>query len=365
MDWPKPKLNGGKDLSMMCIVRVTEKDHLSPVSYYRGYQPAAAMAVYDKQFGVEILTQKDIAERINMLGSAADRLLLGRNIYSISRLFRSKGLDIFLDAIHGSGGLVVFDTDDDLTEEHRHLDGRGDEFIHTASEMDLVTVSTPYLAKQMEKYVGYRPVVLSNHIDVGWFEQTSMEAERKTGDGLVIGFVGTTSHEGDWGYPVEALVRLKKEHPEITLAVAGFFPEYLQDIATTIGSVPYSLYPAVVRQFDIICCSLDPDDKFNMSKSGIKALEAMSAARKLPDGKIGGAIPVCTDMPVYRRVIAGKNGILVDNNEWYNPLKKLIEDPVLRENYATSGRKWVHKHRDIKNGYRKWVRTYRDLLRRA
>ncbi|KKK84942.1 hypothetical protein LCGC14_2778260, partial [marine sediment metagenome] len=161
-----------------------------------------------------------------------------------------------------------------------------------------------------------------------------------------------------------ALVRLAKERKDITITVAGYCPDYLEDLPNVhkIPSVSYEHYPAVVRQFDIICCSLDTEDVFNHSKSGVKALEAMSAARRLPNGKIGGAVPVCTNLKVYSRVISnGHNGLLIDNSEWYETLSELIDNKRLRTKLSVNGFKWVKKNRDMQNGYRSWRKLIKDV----
>jgi glycosyltransferase involved in cell wall biosynthesis len=295
-------------------------------------------------------------------GQKAD-MALQAEIFMVSRLYRREGLQRFLDAVHKLGGLAVFDTDDDLTEEFRQLDGRGDEFTYTVSQMDAITVSTPYLKKRMEQHTDKSVHVLPNHIDVNWFKRVSLSAERLI-DTVTVGVLGTSSHYGDWHYPVEALRRLKEEmEGELTVLTGGFAPDYLQDLALSIQVVPYSQYPAMVSQFDIIACVLNPDDPFNLSKSGVKALEAMAAARHI-NGALGGAVPVCTDMPVYRRVINnGKNGYLVENDDWYDTLKALVTDQALRKRVAVQGLRWVTKNRDIRTGWRRWSRVYRSLCK--
>lgn len=315
---------------------------------------------------MRVLTQEQFVNIFNMLGNeAAENMFLGHDIYHISRLYRRKGLQEFVDAIHDSGGLCVFDTDDDLTEEFRELDGKGDEFLETCKAFDLVTVSTPFLADRIERHLGYRPIVLPNQIDVDWFRETSAEGKRMV-DGLTVGFIGTSSHEDDWIYPVEALKRIGEEYPEITVIAAGYTPKYLYDLPNlrSLGGVPYYGYPALIRQLDIVCCSLDDEDVFNLSKSGIKALEAMASERVLPNGRKGGAVPICTDMTLYRRVVNhGHNGYLTSNDRWYEALKHVIENEQERLAVAQRGYKWVKKNRDIRDNYVLWMRTYKNLLR--
>jgi glycosyltransferase involved in cell wall biosynthesis len=255
----------------------------------------------------------------------------------------------------------VFDTDDDLTDEFRDL-GSGDDFVATIRAMDVVTVSTPYLAERIKKYTSRKPHVLPNHIDFEWFSKVSRECRRRV-PGLTVGLIGTASHYDDWIYPVKALARLAEHNRDVTVVVAGYMPDYLREIgAVELQGVPYHMYPTLMRQFDVVCCSLDPHDEFNKSKSAIKHLEASAAERVLPNGKIGGAVAVCTDMSVYRRTVNHrKNGMLIPNDGWFDTLDELVRDERLRMTLAENGYKWVRKHRDIKEGYKMWARLYRRL----
>jgi glycosyltransferase involved in cell wall biosynthesis len=203
--------------------------------------------------------------------------------------------------------------------------------------------------------------VLPNHVDFGWFGQQSLLAERQV-EGLTIGVLGTRTHYFDWIYLEEVFGRISREYDDVTILCAGFQPDYLEDYRCLSG-VPYRYYPQLMRQFDIVCCALDPDDVFNLSKSSIKALESMASARRLSSGKIGGAVAVCTDMTLYRRTVNHMhNGLLVDNEDWYEALKMLIEDERTRNRIAYVGHRWVEKNRDIKQGYRLWKNAYLRLL---
>lgn len=80
---------------------------------------------------------------------------------------------------------------------------------------------------------------------------------------------------------------------------------------------------------------------------------------------MGGAVPVCTNMPVYRRAVQHRhNGLLVNNDEWYDALSLLVRDTRLRNGLAVLGHRWVKKNRDIKTGCRLWHDTYMEILGR-
>ena len=350
-----------KPVSVIAFVRSVDVVGISAINALRAIQPLTYLN-NDPGFDVQIVDQKQLR---GIMQAGMAEALLEHDLFVVSRLFAgNEGRAEFLEAIHSHGGLVVFDTDDDLSDDHRDL-GRGEDFKGIIGDVDAVTVTTSHLARQLEKYTDYKPWVLPNHIDVNWFAGASMEAPR-TVEGLTIGFIGTASHYDDWQYPVEALRQIALEHDEVTIVTAGYMPDYLADLPRIVElePVPYVAYPAMMRQFDVICASLDTDDEFNKSKSAIKALEAMAAARVLDNGKVGGAVAVCTKMKVYRRVIQQRhNGLLVSNDEWYDVLKTLIEDKHLRNKLAVQGFRWIKKWRDIAKGCKLWGRAYREILK--
>jgi hypothetical protein len=105
MDWPSCAAQEKARNRMTCFVRVdTNSGVLTPVSYYRGYQPAFMLGS-TKGWSVNILDQiqLDYAIRysIEALGNTdqLDRRLLGADIVLLSRLYRRKGLHEFVDAI--------------------------------------------------------------------------------------------------------------------------------------------------------------------------------------------------------------------------------------------------------------------------
>lgn len=350
-------------INIIAFIRAVKVTGISAINMYRAYAPLTALGEHNRHFRVIVLDQNSLRE---IVGHDWGDNLLGHDIYVISRLFAGHvGRDEFLEAIREHGGVVVFDTDDDLTDDYREL-GRGEDFKGILEGVDAVTVSTPYLAKRLADHSRFKPWVLPNHIDVKWFAQTSMEADRQS-DKLTVGLVGTASHYDDWQYPAEALRRIAQKY-DVEIVVAGYMPDYLEDLPNVLElkPVPYFFYPRLMRQFDIVCCSLDVEDGFNLSKSSVKALEAMAAARKLPNGKIGGAVAVCTDMAVYRRTVNHRsNGLLTHNDNWYDTLAQLIEDRPLHYRLAAKGHKWVRQHRNVVSGYRLWAQAYRDILRRS
>lgn len=259
----------------------------------------------------------------------------------------------------GKIGKIVWDTDDELTMLHRNAE----DIIYANFMEELlgycvaITSTTPYLAKLYGERYGKPYHVLPNCL------QPSFWADReRENDTLTIGVCGGSSHYADWRLVDDALRRVAREFP-VKITVGGYLPDYLDRKGITyIPWGPYEDLPDMVRQFDIGLCPL-PKTEFNMCKSGIKALEYMASARDV-QGKQGGVAVLASNMPVYRRVVNNKsNGLLVNDDEWYEAIKTVIEDEFLRWKLQQRGLQWVKKHRNVENEAQRWVKFYRKVVR--
>lgn len=260
--------------------------------------------------------------------------------------------------------LFVFETDDDLTNEHR-LVARAD-VRQYAKLADLVTVTTPYLRSVMRVEDGPPVEVLPNCIDPELGNQ-QLDVKRYTST-FNIALTGSPTHYKDWRQVEIALHNIVRR-PNVRVLLMGFVPDYLEELPQTYKYphyMPYEEYLKALWHADVILCPIDAEDKFNMSKSGIKALEAMHLARMLPNGKTGGAVPVATNCSVYRRVIQkGHNGILIGSSNygsWQDALGYLLDNPKERFRLQANGYRWALKNRNIQNEWRKWAKVYTKLL---
>lgn len=287
-------------------------------------------------------------------------LLAGYDIYHFCRIvtpLKPGDYDFFKQY-----GKLVLDVDDDMTDQHRQF-GMGDWLRQTVAEMDAVTVSTHHLAKVMRQY-GKPVYVIENHLDTKYYAKTSMEAERKD-DRLTIGLIGTRSHFFDWYKVIDALIKIKNKYPDVNIAIGGYHPPYIEKIpdVTKLPFASIAAYPAMLRQFDIRLCPLDIDDQFNWSKSPISALEAMAAAREIPGVGIGGCVPICQDLPLFRRVINNTvNGLLAQDDIWFDAIEHLISNGMLKL-IAERCHKWVKKNRDLVNVVPTLARTLKAIAR--
>jgi glycosyltransferase involved in cell wall biosynthesis len=267
---------------------------------------------------------------------------------------------------------VVLDLDDDLTGQTRDL-GQALNMRAATGISDSVICSSVALANLVQDLYGCVTHTAANYLDTGWYGSASMKAERVEPDKCVIGLVGTRTHWGDYRLVVPALMRLKEKFGDmVDIFCGGYCPGYLREILPSARHspfVPFSEYPTLLRQVDIRLCPLESDQPFNECKSPIAAIEAMAAARPVGEQQgrwpiTGGAIPVCSDHPVYRPIVNNdQNGYLVSDADWYDVLESLVADKVKRQTVAKHGSLWIKRNRDKTSNHLAFVRAYKETLR--
>jgi glycosyltransferase involved in cell wall biosynthesis len=271
----------------------------------------------------------------------------------------------FFDSVRRMGIKVVYEVDDDFTNEHRIVRGGGEDAMHLARQCDAITVSTPYLAQVMRRVTGKPVYVVPNCIDPAIWGAPGYE---RVVDGLTIALSGSPTHYQDWMVLAEVMPKILAKYPQVKLILSGFRPDYFDDLpAEQVLRVPplsYAQYPGIFRSADIVLAPVDPADKFNWSKSGIKASEAMAAHRTV-NGKPAGACVIATDLHIYREVVVNRDtGILVEHtpDQWEKAISQAIEDEALRHRSQISGHKWVMKHRNIRTMWKHWAKAYQEIL---
>lgn len=287
------------------------------------------------------------------------------DIYVFPRLGDMDGeaLKLITD-LQGAGKTVVWETDDDYTNKHRRVIAA--DALVVARACNAVTVSTPWLATQ------YRPhndqvCVLENCIDpLMWrpFESNSFRRVK----GLTIGVGGTPTHYEDWQVILVPIQEILREFPFTTFVIMGYAPDYFEllprDRVEFIPPLSYVQYPLAVRQVDIGLAPLDATEPFNLSKSAIKVLEYWASTRQYPNGQMGGAAAIASDMPVYQRVISHEhNGLLVENTEdaWHTAIRRLVKEKALRQRLGVAGHRYALKRRNIQSRAGEWITTYRKI----
>lgn len=223
----------------------------------------------------------------------------------------------------------------------------------------MVTVSTPYLKSQYDKY-NKNVVVVPNAIDFEIWQKVE-----PVDDGLVrIGLFGSNSHYKDWRQAIDAVKRILDEYPNTRFFFNGWlvmeegkegaaiyemkrhfkFPDYFEEMGLLTHPQSEIFEPTEIQDYPKwlmdkrIDIGLAPllDTKFNESKSNLKYIEF---------GAMG--VPgVYADLEPYADVEHGKTGLKASKPiDYYTQLKKLVESKELRREIGNAA------HEDVKARY--------------
>lgn len=334
-------------MKIVGFTRGTKWDELDGPQYYRTYLPLREVHRHDNDMETHIINQEEAATML-------DESLAGVDVFTMARMYHEGKVDGVLDLVHGMGGVLVLDSDDDLTETYRLLSNRGREFIEVLTKVDYVTVSTQPLAGLFSQYTKNPPVVLKNCVDSAWMVKVASNARRLM-DGLTIGFSGSPTHHSDWYLPAVPFQRICRDFDVIPV-LHGEMPRYMKyvdDDPVQLGGVPFAVYPVLLKQFDILICAVDINDKFNDGKSAAKAIEAMCV----------GVTPICSRFGPYLELAEAGAPIVIIEEEsrdgWYEAMANTIK---AFGDEKPQGLEWIQENRDMCNtGYKQWEQFYREI----
>lgn len=295
-------------------------------------------------------------------------------------VFLRQNSQAFLDRMkvfQKRGIKCAYDIDDDVfsippecAELHRLFKDptARDRFLEFVKTADALLVSTPYLADSLRKHTQVPMFVIPNSLDVSSWD--SAFHTRMTGllsrPAITLGWTGSSFHMYDAPVVGEALGMIMEEFPSVRLTCIGWPKiEHFNNPGLTkfadrikIGDwVPIDVLPEAMAEFDIGLAPLNHGYDYNRSRSGIKWMQY--AALGIPT--------VASPMEPYQDVMKeGETGLFASNNSpkgWYEAIKKLVMDSVLRDQLGLAARREVLLKHDMRNNVAVWHDAFRSLMR--
>ena len=237
--------------------------------------------------------------------------------------------------IQAQGIAVVAEFDDDywaMGRDHFMKDISDTIRMREACKMaDLVTVTTPALARKIGAWTKHEPVVVRNCIPASY-----LGLNEQNHDGLRVGWSGNPfTHPGDLevtGREIVKVVRANKaEYITIGNELASTILGFKDKEALIQDWVPLKLYPKALQLMDIGIVPLR-SSAFNDAKSYLKGLEY--AALGIPF--------VASSTPEYARIADKKVGLIArSRSDWYRHLDALLKSPYYREEVASLAYGWA------------------------
>lgn len=301
-------------------------------------------------------------------------------VVALHRTLFNEKIRKYLALLKESKVEVLFDTDDlvydakylplmdhytkmNALEKKMYESGVGGEILKD-SYIQYATTSTTFLKRKLEEE-GKQVFLVTNKMseeDVKWAEE--LRGKKHDPDGTVhISYLsGTPSHNKDFATITNVLCRILKEFPNARLVLAGPLDteSALQEFQDQIIRVPFAPrkeYFATVASADINVAPLELGNPFCESKSELKFFEA---------GLLGVPTVAVANETYKGAIVDGVDGfVAATEDEWYEKLKRLITDEVLRKNMADNALKTALAKYTTKRGKsEEYYKFLREILQK-
>lgn len=251
------------------------------------------------------------------------------------------------DMIDSTGKTNFFNIEDNIRAR--------DLFAVNFKKADLVTTTTDILAESLRK-VNPNVAVLPNLVDFSAYPVCELVKKE-----IRIGWQGGSSHYEDLWIIVEPMRQILEKYPNVKfiywgdMRMAGVFKKFPQDRVEFHPWVSYVAYPYKLAtvNLDIGLCPLS-DNVFNRNKSAIKYFEY----------SVVGASTIATDIPPYSMAItSGRDGILVNNEDWFMAIENLVLDKSRRIALAKGAYENIYENHNADKKAYLWAEAYSKLLK--
>lgn len=286
-------------------------------------------------------------------------------------------------ALQREGKKLVMDIDDNFLDVEKTNpaykvikkgQGKRAELATILASCDALTVSTLPLKIRLQEHIKAVhnidiPIfVIPNYNDV---KDWNFEPVEKP-EGLVIGYMGGTSHHGDLDMVLPSIKEVMEKYDHVGFQLIGqlnheqakkIFKGWSQKLRKRVlllqPSSTFLDFPWWMSQqpWDIGIAPLETNE-FNKCKSHIKWMEY--SMYEIPT--------VASNVYPYSKDILGKKtiedwvtGMLCEDNEWVDKLSTLIEQPELREKLGKQAKKYIIDNWQYKDAKKHILSVVKEL----
>ncbi|MDR3125866.1 MAG: glycosyltransferase, partial [Candidatus Nomurabacteria bacterium] len=217
-----------------------------------------------------------------------------------------------------------------------HYDDGVKRIGQTMKLCDYGITTTQPLAREMKKFAGLKEVFVNKNTasdEMLSCSDKAYAAVKRPKHKITLGyFSGSITHNEDFEMILPAILRIMEKYSNVYLHVGGILdvPEALQKFAgrlSSSGFIDWRNLPAEIAKCDINLAPLAKKTIFNAAKSENKWTEA--ALVRVPT--------VATDFGAFKDVIKNAvNGILTDNNKWFEAIESLVLQPDQRRSIGAA-----------------------------
>lgn len=213
---------------------------------------------------------------------------------------------------------------------------------------DQVVAGNNFLAEYAQQY-NSNVTIIPTTIDTNRYVPVEKPASKK----VVIGWTGSFSTIKHFEDILPVLSQLKEKYGnKLSFEVIGDANYINETLGITGRKWQSATETDDLARFDIGIMPL-PDNEWTRGKCGAKGLQYMGM----------GIATVMSPVGVNTEIIEdGVNGFLAaTNNEWFDKLSRLIEQPDLRQKLGKAGRQTVENNYSVEANKYKYLALFRDL----
>jgi GT2 family glycosyltransferase/glycosyltransferase involved in cell wall biosynthesis len=313
--------------------------------------------------GINVIEGKENGQIFPERVSLGDLVVIQRDF---ARDFRN--YEKILKQAHLLNKPIIYDLDDLLFQlPDNHPDRQSQHYtesllpiLQTITDADCITVTTPNLKNKVELF-NNNVFVLPNYFDDTLWKFKSPTNKQKIDKPIIIGYMGTESHEEDISFISPVLVDLLNLYTnEIEIHFWGAKPPN-----QLLEFVSVKWYPSLTYNYidftnffqkqdaDIFIAPLI-DNQFNRAKSPLKFFEYSAL----------GAPTVFSNLDPFFNIITNEhNGLLATNHgEWFNKLALLIDNHDLRKEIAANAQQSIVGNLLLSKNANKWKEIYEKFI---
>ena len=265
-------------------------------------------------------------------------------------------------AVYGTEEAIIFDEDGlavklweagvniDLEKNRKFMA----EQLEVIKAVELITVTTPYLAKVYEEY--NRTAVLPDMVDLNVWKPLRVSYPESH---FRLGWRGGHSHYEDLISVKSEIGKIMQRFPHVKLVMSGWNPgafsgELPKSRVESHPFVGYAAWPYHAMSLGINAAFYPwKTIEFNKGKNNLAWIEWSAAG-------VPGVYPALD--PYTDHVRHGETGLLALSNEgFYENVSQLIKDVRLRTRIGWEARREVEKNWDINRHIGRWKETYEWL----
>ena len=243
---------------------------------------------------------------------------------------------------------VIFHLDDDLFNVPREIGKSHQEYFDRklvkdslyccADKCDLIYASNHRLKSNLQKQFRSKRIFSGNIY--GSYKILREYVLKKT-NSVVVGYYGSVSHQMDLNLCIDSLVKVLSEYQDVKFELLGDFtlPQKLMEKYSN----RITIYPKLNNYSDFMIFLSKTNWDIGISPLSEIKFRGNTSNTKWCEYTACGIPVIASNHSAYREVCANECGLLVEDNNWYEKIKQLVDQPDYRKELIDNAQKKLIK----------------------